>query len=705
MKKFLSFIIVLCMIIVSMPMSVSATSLCTPDGNNTEAQNYSRWSSPVKSYLSKTNDGKIMRVQAGDSINGVLVEYYDTDYNILSNKIVGMELPIFGGFYESSSNYFLVTGKQNKSESDIEKNFCVTKYDKNWNKLGSVSLYNVNTIEPFSSGSLRMTMNNNILFVHTSRKMYQSNDGTNHQANIIFSVDVNQMKLLQCNTASSNTSVGFVSHSFNQFVQMDGNNMVTVDHGDAYPRSIVLIKHTADASKGLFGSGCVVTDLLKFPGVAGDNYTGASVGGFEISSSSYLIAGNTVEQNDNYANNKTRNIFVASVKKSDETNSVTINKITNYAEGEVTASTPHFVKIANDEYMIMWSRNNTVYYTIVDRNGEQISNIYTMNGNLSDCAPTVINDKLVWYVWNGKESTFYEIDLNLISSNNAVTVQTGHDYEFSNVSDVISTLKCKKCGETTTTIVPTAMVAYWASGADTSGYYYDYLPQEIKVGDTLKSMLYCTPATDRTNLDFDVIISDKSIMSYEYKDSYPYPSYNAGYFIGEFKCLKPGTTDVTFKHKYNPQLTSTHTITVTLDPTDVSFEQSTLSMNLGNVHNLTPIFTPDGASSNCVWSSSDDSVATVDETGAVTAKGIGTTIITLTTANGLTTSCTVTVRKPILGDVNGDGEITVKDVILILQYNIGKVELDDIQEKYADLDSSGKINVIDAILLQKLIVQ
>ena len=703
MKKFLSFIIVLCMIIVSMPMSVSAANVCTPDGNNTEAQNYSRWSSPIKSYLSKTNDGKIMRVQAGDSINGVLVEYYDTNYNILSNKVIAKELPLFGGFYESSANYFLVTGKQNKSESDIEKNFCVTKYDKNWNKLGSVALYNVNTIEPFSSGSLRMTMNNNILFVHTARKMYKSSDGTNHQANIIFSVDVDKMKLLQCNYSASNTSVGFVSHSFNQFIQMDGNNMVTVDHGDAYPRSIVLIKHTANASEGLFGSGCIVTDLLEFPGLAGDNYTGASVGGFEISSSSYLIAGNTVEQNDNYANNNTRNIFVASVKKSDEKNSVKINKITNYAEGETTASTPHFVKIANDEYMVMWSRNNTVYYTVVDKNGEQISNIYTMKGNLSDCVPTVINDKLVWYVWNGKESTFYEINLNLISSNNAVTLQTGHDYEFSSVSSGTSTLKCKKCGETTTTMVPTAMAPYWVLGTDSSGYYYDYLPQEIKVGNTLKSMLYFTPSIDKTNLDVDVIISDESIMSYKHQTAYSYS--NAGYFMGEFKCLKPGTTEVTFKHKYNPQLTSTHTITVTLDPTDVSFKQSTLSMNLGNEYNLTPIFTPDGASSNCVWSSSDDSVATVDETGAVKAIGIGTTVITLTTANGLTTSCTVTVRKPVLGDVNGDGEITVKDAILILQYNIGKVEFDDIQMKYSDVDSSGRTDIIDAILIQEIIVQ
>ena len=99
MKKLLSFIIVMCMIIVSVPMSVSATDVCTPyTGRNVEAQNYSRWASPIKSYLSTTSNGEIMKVQAGGDIPGVLIEYYDTNYNLLSNKLVKMDADIFGGF-------------------------------------------------------------------------------------------------------------------------------------------------------------------------------------------------------------------------------------------------------------------------------------------------------------------------------------------------------------------------------------------------------------------------------------------------------------------------------------------------------------------------------------------------------------------------------------------------------------------------------
>lgn len=696
MKKLLSFIIVMCMIIVSVPMSVSAADACTPyTGRNVEAQNYSRWASPIKSYLSTTSNGEIMKVQAGGDIPGVLIEYYDTNYNLLSNKLVKMDADIFGGFYESSSNYFLITGNTNYNEDGNVMVYCVTKYDKNWSKVDSVGIYNVNTTVPFDAGTARMTMYGDILFVHTAHEMYTTYDGFNHQANITFSVNTSSMEIIKCNYSISNTSTGYVSHSFNQFIQLDGKNIVTVDHGDANPRSIVLIKHSVDASKGLFGSSCGVNDVLKFPGINGDNDTGASLGGFEISSSSYLIAGNTVAHDNNYDYNNTRNIFVASVKES----GTTINKITNYTEGEKTTSTPQFVKIANDKYMLLWSRNNTVYYTTIDKDGNKISPIYDMSGNLSDCVPAVINNKLVWYVWNGTQSTFYEINLNAISSNNTVTVDSNHDYEYVSVDGYVAKIKCKKCGEISTTSVPETMRLWWTLGSSTSSSYSSQKP-ELKMGDTLESMIELSPVTDETNIDVNVIIEDESILSYELVYVY-----DGGYITGRFKPLKAGTTNITFQHKYKPDLVMEYTVTVKQDPTNVSFENSEISLEIDDVCNLVPILTPDGATTTYTWSSSDESVAIVHKSGMVMAKAPGTAVITVTTANGLTASCKVTVTNPIFGDVNGDGQVTVKDVVLVLQYNIGKVELSASQFECADIDSSGTVDVMDAILLQKIIVE
>lgn len=840
MKKLISFIIVLCLIIVSVPIGASATDICTPyNGDNAENQNYTVRSSPIKSYLSECSNGTIMRVQASDDIEGVMVEYFDSSYNLLSDKIIAEELPMFGGFYESDSNYFLVTGQVNPDELSSVEVFRITKYDKNWNRLDSVGIYNCNTTVPFDAGSARMIMCGDILVIHTAHQMYMSSDGLNHQANITIGINTTTMKVTTCNSEVSNSSTGYVSHSFNQFIQLDGNNIVTVDHGDAYPRSIVLIKHSTDASTGIFSKGCQTANILNFPGAIGDNYTGASIGGFEISSSSYLIAGNTVEQNDSYVNNTTRNIFVASVSNS----GTIVNKITNYNEGETTASTPQFVKIATDKYILMWSREDVIYYTIIDANGNQTGSIYTMNGNLSDCKPVVIGNKLVWYVWKGTETIFYEINLNSLSLSNSTVVESGHKYELVNITDGVSTIKCKKCGKTSTVSVPVSMNVWWKMGSDTSGYYYSSMPKNLKAGETLETMIQFSPSSKETNEDYEVIISDESILRYKaesvysgqiigvfnllkggttnvtirhkynpsltatycvtvgasdtnpenthsyeivsvangvstikctkcgttttisvptsmniwwqadsdtsgyYHGSIPgdlksgetlnsmitvSPSagetskdvdviisdesilsyevqsvHSSGHIMGVFNLLSAGTTSITFRHKYNPSLTATYNITVNSNAQGVNLDKESLSMTVGDTYSLQPVFTPEGTSAVCSWSSSDASVATVDSTGKITAKKAGTTVITLKTDNGLTATCTITVEDEeiiALGDVNCDGEITVLDTILILKYNINTVEFSDKQIKCADVDGSGDIDILDALLIQKYTV-
>ena len=59
-------------------------------------------------------------------------------------------------------------------------------------------------------------------------------------------VDTASMKVTDSYTDISNISQGYVSHSFNQFIDLDGNQIVAVDHGDAYPRSVVLTKYDTD---------------------------------------------------------------------------------------------------------------------------------------------------------------------------------------------------------------------------------------------------------------------------------------------------------------------------------------------------------------------------------------------------------------------------------------------------------------------------
>ncbi len=171
------------------------------------------------SFLTASGD-QYMRVQYGRNI-GIVVSYYDKDFELKERKVIPEELSIFGGFYESPDNYFLVTGEDNTEESDEAEVYRITKYDKSWNRLGSCGLYGANTTSPFAAGSARMAMKDNYLIVQTCHRMYTSpDDNLRHQANVTIEADTDTMTITKSRTNVSNIGTGYVSHSFNQFVEI-----------------------------------------------------------------------------------------------------------------------------------------------------------------------------------------------------------------------------------------------------------------------------------------------------------------------------------------------------------------------------------------------------------------------------------------------------------------------------------------------------
>lgn len=52
-----------------------------------------------------------------------------------------------------------------------------------------------------------------------------------------------------------------------------------------------------------------------------------------------------------------------------------------------------------------------------------------------------------------------------------------------------------------------------------------------------------------------------------------------------------------------------------------------------------------------------------------------------------------------LGDVDGDGEITVTDALVVLQFSVGKIALDGVAQKSAIVTENGKIDVTAALLI------
>jgi len=111
-----------------------------------------------------------------------------------------------------------------------------------------------------------------------------------------------------------------------------------------------------------------------------------------------------------------------------------------------------------------------------------------------------------------------------------------------------------------------------------------------------------------------------------------------------------GKTTVTCTSE-DGSLVASCVVTVLIQTTGVSLNYTTAKIWKGNTITLVPTITPENATNkNVTWTSSDNSVAQVDENGVVTGIAGGTCTITCTTANsGRTAKCTVTVLESATG--------------------------------------------------------
>ena len=84
----------------------------------------------------------------------------------------------------------------------------------------------------------------------------------------------------------------------------------------------------------------------------------------------------------------------------------------------------------------------------------------------------------------------------------------------------------------------------------------------------------------------------------------------------------------------------------TIAVTEIQIEEKIEDMEIGENEKLTATITPSNATDkNVTWKSSDESIATVDSTGEVTAKKSGVVTITATTSNGKSSTITINVKE------------------------------------------------------------
>ena len=401
----------ICTAALTLSLFPAAAATGTPaQSSNIHKNDYSTWSKPVTSYLYPNGSGLTRVEYTGGQ---VIVEDYDSAFQLQSSRSISPELPLWGGFFAGSDYNFLVFGQQNSSESDSTEVIRVVKYDKDWNRLGAASLNGANTTVPFDGGSLRCDEYGGYLYIRTCHEMYTNpKDGLNHQSNLTMAVRQSDMSVTDAYYDVMNIDYGYVSHSFNQFLLVDEEGkIIALDHGDAYPRSAVLTGYYSNASTGSFsgsqyGRWCWNLDLQTFAGQIGANTTGASVGGLAETTNGYVMAYNY----DGSGGRGDRYVYYHYMDKAS-------GKSWQYKLTETGGSTTPVVAPTglNGGYVLWNSKSgstvsDTLSYITYDAGGTPSYPIQTAQAPLSDCQPIPYNGGVVWYVTDGSTPTFYTLD-------------------------------------------------------------------------------------------------------------------------------------------------------------------------------------------------------------------------------------------------------------------------------------------------------
>ncbi|MEE3377450.1 MAG: hypothetical protein VZR35_03120, partial [Lachnospiraceae bacterium] len=402
-----------------------------------EVNNIHNGSSVVTAHLYAKNGGymTVDGVSDSDGNARLLVQEYDSNFKWLSRRYIEGELPIYGGFYAAGNAYYYLSGQNNYDEDNNVEVFRITRYDTSWKRLGSVSLKGSNTYIPFDSGSARFASYGNYLFIRTSHEMYHDSEGIHHQANVTMKINTSTMKIESSNTGVGHITLGYVSHSFNQFIIVDdAGYVVGLDHGDVHPRGAILgrYKTTAESvSVGGYNSYEAIS-TLNYYGDKNDSM-GSTLGGLSFSNSNYLTAGSSTRQDG--SDDTVRNVYVSVNPRSGFPGATQIKWLSSYeAQGTFTAGNPHLVKINDNKFLVLWEEasgegsysrkwNGCCHYAFIDGSGN-VTSSGSFDGMLSDCAPIVNGSKVVWYVTDKDQTRFYEfgMDGSVVVSDHTITI-------------------------------------------------------------------------------------------------------------------------------------------------------------------------------------------------------------------------------------------------------------------------------------------
>lgn len=139
----------------------------------------------------------------------------------------------------------------------------------------------------------------------------------------------------------------------------------------------------------------------------------------------------------------------------------------------------------------------------------------------------------------------------------------------------------------------------------------------------------------------------------------------------------PGVVDIAISVDGSTFPAAVTRLTLTVPPVFaeyINLDKEKAELTVGDKMSINATVLPEDAIDRTVtWSSSDESIASVDENGNVTISGVGNVTITAS-CNEISSECFVKCY-PKLGDANWNGEITITDAVDITNYVVKKKDI------------------------------
>lgn len=380
-------------------------------------------------YLSVTDNGYMRLIYDGEKI---VIENYDSSFQLQNHSNLSMELPIWGGFYKGNDAYYLVEGQSNKDGIDGTEVLRIIKYDFNWNRIGSGSIQAKKGWEyeiryPFDHSCVNMTEVDGKLYVATGRQGYvDPNYNQGHQG----------MMLIRMDETSFDTEIAYgdFAHSFSQYIDHNGTDIYILECSEGGRYTSLSRFDSNRTGTDYFNAFEERFSVLNYGGSRTSAWAipcYASADDIAISDTNVLGLGTSIDQSqyDNVSSSTSHNIYLTVTPLTSMNHeSTTVKWLTNFKDDGKSFLGVNITKVNDNRFMVLWEEYvkdtdsltladqqdalsfGTIHYLFIDGNGNKISDEYTASAVISDCKPILNGNKIVYFASNDNTLDFYTID-------------------------------------------------------------------------------------------------------------------------------------------------------------------------------------------------------------------------------------------------------------------------------------------------------